>query len=103
MPMPNNPHATPTDVIEVRVPSMLRDCCAKASEVRVAAATLQAALDEIECLYPALYRSVCDDNGAVRRHINLFVNTQHMRDRDGLGTRLAPGDVVTILPAVSGG
>jgi len=31
------------------------------------------------------------------------VNTDHMRDRNGLDTPLAPGDVVTILPAVSGG
>ena len=39
----------------------------------------------------------------MRRHVNLFVNASHMRDRDGLDTALAPGDVVTILPAVSGG
>ena len=39
----------------------------------------------------------------MRRHVNLFVNADHMRDRDGLDTALAPGDVVTILPAVSGG
>ena len=52
---------------------------------------------------PSLYRSVCDETGAVRRHVNLFVNTSHVRDREGLDTALAPGDVVTILPAVSGG
>jgi molybdopterin converting factor small subunit len=39
----------------------------------------------------------------LRRHINLFVNTHHMRDRDGLDTSLEPGDVVTIMTAVSGG
>ena len=50
-----------------------------------------------------LYRNVCDETGAVRRHLNVFVNADHMRDRDGLDTTLAPGDVVTILPAVSGG
>jgi molybdopterin converting factor small subunit len=46
---------------------------------------------------------VCDETGAVRRHINLFVNSSHVRDRDGLDTPLAAGDVLTILPAVSGG
>jgi molybdopterin converting factor small subunit len=39
----------------------------------------------------------------VRRHVNVFVNEAHMRDRDGLDTALQPGDEVTILPAVSGG
>ena len=62
-----------------------------------------AALDELERRHPALHRSICDETGAVRRHVNLFVNTSHVRDRDGLDTALAPGDVVTILPAVSGG
>jgi molybdopterin converting factor small subunit len=39
----------------------------------------------------------------MRRHVNLYVNASHMRDLDGLDTQLAPGDVVTLLPAVSGG
>jgi len=39
----------------------------------------------------------------VRRHVNLFVNTSHVRDREGLDTALVPGDVVWIIPAVSGG
>jgi molybdopterin converting factor small subunit len=64
---------------------------------------VRAALDEIERRHPSLYSCVCDETGAVRRHINLFVNTSHVRDRDGLDTVLAPGDEVTILPAVSGG
>jgi molybdopterin converting factor small subunit len=50
-----------------------------------------------------LYRAVCDDTGAVRRHVNLFVNNDHMRDRDGLDTALVPGDEIFILPSVSGG
>ena len=60
-------------------------------------------LEELARSYPTLHRNVCDETGAVRRHVNLFVNTYHMRDRNGLDTPLAPGDVVTILPAVSGG
>jgi molybdopterin converting factor small subunit len=39
----------------------------------------------------------------VRRHVNLFVNTSHVRDREGLDTAPVPGDVITILPAISGG
>jgi molybdopterin synthase sulfur carrier subunit len=51
----------------------------------------------------ALYRNVCDETGTLRRHLNVFVNSDNVRDRDGVDTKLAPGDVVTILPAVSGG
>jgi MoaD family protein len=89
--------------ITVLVPTMLRDCCAGASELAIETTSVRAMLEEIERRYPALYRGICDETGAVRRHVNLFVNTQHMRDRNGLDTLLAAGDVVTILPAVSGG
>ena len=50
-----------------------------------------------------MYCNLCDETGALRRHLNLFVNESHMRDRGGLDTVLEPGDVVTILAAVSGG
>src|SRR5205085_4219187 len=90
-------------MITVNVPGPLRDCCAGASELAVSAPTLRALLEELERRHPALHRSICDETGTVRRHVNLFVNTDHMRDRNGLDTPLAPGDVVTILPAVSGG
>ena len=95
-------HARAT-TITVHVPAPLRDCCAGASEIALPATSLRAVLAELERRHPALHRSICDETGAVRRHINLFVNTDHMRDRDGLDTPLTPGDVVTIMPAVSGG
>ena len=41
--------------------------------------------------------------GAVRRHINIFVNEDHVRDLNDIKTSLEPGDVVTIMTAVSGG
>lgn len=89
--------------VTVLVPMPLRACSGGASELSLSAPSVRAALEELERTYPALYRSVCDETGAVRRHIGIFVNTSHVRDRQGLDTALAPGDVITILPAVSGG
>jgi molybdopterin synthase sulfur carrier subunit len=65
--------------------------------------SVRAALEELERRFPDLHRGVCDETGTVRRHINLFVNTAHILDREGLDTALEPGDELTILPAVSGG
>jgi len=89
--------------VTVQIPGSLRDCCAGAAELGLSATSLRGVLEELERRHPALHRSVCDETGTVRRHVNLFVNTNNMRDRNGLDTPLAPGDVVTILPAVSGG
>jgi len=89
--------------ITIQVPGMLRDRCDGARVLAVSAPSVRAALELLERRHPSLYRSVCDETGALRRHVNLFVNSSHVRDRDGLDTELSPGDVLSILPAVSGG
>ena len=89
--------------ITVLVPSVLRAYADGLAEIPLAAANVRAALQQLERSHPKLHRNICDETGAVRRHVNLFVNTAHVRDREGLDTALAPGDVLTILPAVSGG
>ena len=92
-----------TPTITIYVPGPLRTYCAGAKELAISASTVRAALDELERSYSALYRNVCDETGAVRQHLNVFVNSDNVRDGDGVDTKLAAGDVVTILPAVSGG
>lgn len=89
--------------VKIWIPGMLRVHCGGASELSLSVPTVRAALERLEHDQPSLYRNICDETGAVRRHINVFVNTAHMRDREGLDTKLVTGDVVTILPAVSGG
>ena len=85
------------------IPGVLRSCCAGARELTVSAATVRAALEQLERSHPPLYRSVCDETGAVRRHVNLFVNSDNIRDGAGLDTVLVSGDILTNMPAVSGG
>jgi molybdopterin converting factor small subunit len=89
--------------ITIHIPRPLRPECNGAAELHIPAASVQEALTGLEQNHPQLYRSICDETGAVRRHVNLFVNNDHIRDRDGLETSLAAGDAVHILPAVSGG
>ena len=89
--------------IRIDVSGALRAFCGGAPELMLPASSVRALLAEIEERHPSLYSGICDETGKVRRHVNVFVNTSHIRDREGLDTPLVPGDVVTILPAVSGG
>jgi sulfur-carrier protein len=93
----------PTPTITIHVLGQLRMYCAGAAQLSISALTVRAALEDLERSQSALYRNICDETGAVRRHLNVFVNSDNVRDLDGVDTMLAPGDVVTILPAVSGG
>ena len=90
-------------VITIHVPGPLRQYCDGAARFSMSASTVRAVLEDLEQSRSALYRNLCDETGALRRHLNVFVNSDNVRDLDGLDTMLKPGDVVTILPAVSGG
>jgi molybdopterin converting factor small subunit len=92
-----------TAPITVWVPSVLRAYCDGASNLALSAPTVGAALEQLAASHPTLYPNICDETGAVRRHLNVFVNTAHVRDLEGLDTALSPGDVILIVPAVSGG
>ena len=89
--------------ITIHVPGPLRPYCAGAAQLSISARTVRDALDDLERSQFALYRNICDETGKVRRHLNVFVNADNVRDLDGIDTSLSPGDVLTILPAVSGG
>jgi molybdopterin synthase sulfur carrier subunit len=89
--------------VTVHVPGPLRRYCGGVTELSIPAATVRNLLEVLEQQQFALYRNVCDETGTLRRHLNVFVNADNARDLDGLETRLRSGDVVTILPAVSGG
>ena len=93
----------PAPTITIHVPGPLRTYCAGAAQLSISAHTVRAALEDLQRSQAALYRNVCDETGTVRRHLNVFVNSDNVRDLNGVDTTLAPGDVVTILPAVSGG
>jgi molybdopterin converting factor small subunit len=97
------PPTIAAETVEVFVPGPLRRYCGGTSRIRLSADSVRATLEALERDHPALYCNVCDETGAVRRHINVFVNSDHMRDRDGLDTAVSAGDAIIILPAVSGG
>ena len=94
---------SPTPAIRLHVFGQLRTYCAGAVELAMSGHTVRAVLDDLERSQPRLYVNVCDETGAVRRHLNVFVNSDNVRDGDGVDTHLSAGDVVTFLPAVSGG
>ncbi|PYR49542.1 MAG: molybdopterin synthase sulfur carrier subunit [Acidobacteria bacterium] len=93
----------PAPTVTFHVMGSLRTYCAGAAQLSISGRTVRTALEDLERSQVALYRNVCDETGAVRRHLNVFVNADNVRDLNGVDTALTSGDVITILPAVSGG
>jgi molybdopterin converting factor small subunit len=67
--------------------------------VAVEAATVAEAMAALEARWPGMRDRLCDTRPAIRRHINVFVHGE----RAGLETRLAPGDEMLVMTAMSGG
>lgn len=70
---------------------------------RVGGATVRAALEEAFAMNPRLRSYVLDDHGALRQHVNVFVNDESVRDRAGLSDRGAAADELFVFQALSGG
>jgi molybdopterin converting factor small subunit len=60
-------------------------------------------LDALEGRHPRLSRRLRDETGALRRHVNVFVDGENVRAASGLETRLGPDAEVQVLPSVAGG
>jgi molybdopterin converting factor small subunit len=88
--------------IEVRVPTILRTYTANAKVVQVQGTTIAEVVADLEANYPGIGDRLLDDKG-LRRFVNVYLNDEDVRFREGLETAVVDGDSVTILPAVAGG
>ena len=87
----------------IRIPTPLRKFTGGRDEVEATGATLREVLDHLEAQHAGIKGQICDADGALRRFVNLFVNEEDARYLQGLDTEVAPGDVVSIVPAIAGG
>jgi molybdopterin converting factor small subunit len=71
--------------------------------VPVEAGTVREAIVAVDVAYPGLGARVLDDDGALRRFVNVFVADEDVRFLDGLDTVLVAGQTVSLVPAVAGG
>jgi molybdopterin converting factor small subunit len=72
-------------------------------EIPVEATTVREAIAAVDVAYPGLATRVLDDDGGIRRFVNVFVADEDVRFLNGLDTVLEPGQTVSLVPAVAGG
>ena len=89
--------------IEVRVPTVLRQHTDGEKKVHAEGATLRELIDDLEARHPGLKDRLVDEDGQIRRFINVYVDDEDARFLGGIETPLDDGVVVSVLPAVAGG
>jgi molybdopterin converting factor small subunit len=87
----------------VRVPTILRTYTAGESEVTADGSTLSDVLDSLDESYPGIKARIVDEQGGLRRFVNVYVGNDDVRFLDGLNTPVADNAQVSVIPAVAGG
>jgi molybdopterin synthase sulfur carrier subunit len=89
--------------IIVRIPTPLRRLANGQGEVSVEAKNIRELIDALEASYPGFKERLVDENGELRRFVNLYLNDEDIRFLKGIDTELKDGDTLSIVPAIAGG
>jgi MoaD family protein len=89
--------------VTVKIPTQLRAAAGGEGETQVEGTTVREVLDALFDVHGELRDRLADDQGALRRFVNVYVGGEDIRFGEGLDTPVSDGDEVQILPAVAGG
>ncbi len=89
--------------VRIRIPTPLRRFTAELDVVAVEASSVRAALDALDAKHPGIKARLCDEQGALRRFVNVYYKDEDVRFLDGLETTVADGAELSIVPAIAGG
>ena len=89
--------------VSVRIPTILRTYTGGESEVTADGATLAEVLDDLESSYAGIKARILDEQGAIRRFVNVYVGNDDVRFLDELATPTPDGTQISVIPAVAGG
>ena len=89
--------------VNVKVPTPLRRLTQGKDKVSAEGADIKHLIESLEKAHPGIRDRLCDETGALRHFVNVYVNGEDIRYLGGLTTKLKSGDEVSIVPAVAGG
>ncbi|KAB2348041.1 MULTISPECIES: MoaD/ThiS family protein [Actinomadura] len=89
--------------VSVRIPTILRTYTGGEAEVKAEGENLRAVVADLDAGYAGIAARILDDNGKIRRFVNVYVGDEDVRFADGLDTPTPEGSQISIIPAVAGG
>ena len=90
-------------MIKVRIPTPLRPMTGGKNEVEVSGNSVAEIIENLASAHPGIKERICDEQGEIRRFINIYVNEEDIRFMTGKDTPLKEGDEMSIIPAIAGG
>ena len=87
----------------VRIPTPLQALTNHLSEVGAEGKTVRAVMNHLDEKYPGLKGRIYDDNGKLRRFVNIYVNDEDIRFLENEDTPVPDGAELSIIPSIAGG
>ena len=88
---------------KIRIPTPLRRLTNEKDEVESNASSISELVVDLEEQFPGIKDRLCEDDGTIRKFINIYVNDEDIRFLDGVNTKIKNEDIVSIIPAIAGG
>lgn len=89
--------------VKVRIPTPLRKHTGEKAEVMAEGATIKEVLEDLDRQFPGFRQTLCDEHGALKRFINVYLNDEDIRYLGGETALVEADSVVSIVPAIAGG
>ncbi len=89
--------------VEVRIPTILRKFTDGRPTVECEEGTLRNLIEQLDARFPGFKGQVLNEDGELRRFVNVYVNDEDVRYLEKLDTKVTEGEVVSLLPSVAGG
>lgn len=89
--------------VQVRIPTPLRKFTDGQDAVESEGNSIAAIIADLDGKYPGLKNRICEEDGSVRRFVNLYVNGDDIRFLENLSSAVKDGDEISIVPAIAGG
>jgi molybdopterin synthase sulfur carrier subunit len=87
----------------IRIPTPLRKLTGENELVQAEGSTVGEILQSLDTNFPGLKDRICDEQGNVRRFVNVYLNDEDIRFLEDKATAVKDGDEISIVPAIAGG
>ncbi len=89
--------------VTVRIPTPMRKLTDNNKSVEAQGKTVGDVVGNLRQLFPEFGDRLCDEKGEIRRFVNLYLNDEDVRFKNGKDTPVSDGDTLSIIPAIAGG
>jgi len=89
--------------VTVKIPTPLRGLTGQKDKVAADGATVAQVIDSLESQHPGMKDRLCDEEGALRHFVNIYIDGEDVRYMSGIDTEVSDGNELSIVPAVAGG